>query len=341
MKVLIRSPFFLAVIAGILFLPSCTEMNTEPFWIYTGLYEHTYSALDPIIQKLSPKRPIHWYSTGSEAIIQTLEAEFKAGIHRADLVLLTDPLYYFELKQNHRLLSYDSPAARDVPDDFKDSDHYFSAVRYVSVGIGYNRNVLGGKNQPKPPASWAELKDQKWKNQISMPNPVESGSGFTSSVLLSSAFGWDFFPRLFDNKMLALNMSSSVVTRIELAQKPVGILLLEDILEAKANGIPIEPVVPKEGLAVFPGLIAIMDGTSDVGLARRLYDWFYSDDAQNTLVKSGMNSALARIPAPVGGMTRDQLLAHKINLPISKLKELAAQRPEIRKKIDSIFKPTN
>ncbi len=289
-----RRPTLLAVSCAVALASSgCTPRKSV--WIYTSLYKEVIAEMAPVLKAAVPEAQVEWFQGGSETIAGKLNAELAAGGPKADLILTSDPFWYLELKKAGRLLAYESPAAREVPAEFRDPDHAFVTVRMPVLVIGYNSEAFQAKELPE---SWKALLSSKWKDKISMGSPLESGTSFTAVAMLNRQFGWPFFEALRRNNLVAAGGNSSVITRMETKERPVGIVLLENVLKAMDKDSPVRPIYPLDGTIPVPSPIAILAATKQPEIARKVYDWFFSPQAQNAIIHGGMYSPLPRIVSP-------------------------------------------
>jgi len=314
-----------AIFALVLALFSgCTAQKPE-LWIYTSIYKDVVRELEPIFEKNLPEVKVQWFQGGSEIIAAKLEAERAAGKTQADLILTSDPFWYLELKKKDALLPYSSPAAASVPTEWKDPDQTFSTVRVPVMMLAHHSSFQ------QPPRQWTDLTQSAYAQKIAMGSPLESGTFFTSVALLSSVKGWSFFSSLRQNEILASGGNSSVVQRLVTQERPVGMVLLENILQAKAKSSPIEAIYPEDGVIPIPSPIAIMKSTRSPEIAKKAYDLFFSEEVQKKIVASGMYSPLSQLPPPAGAKPRRELQPKAIAVNMNVLHQLFSQRDEIKK----------
>ncbi len=309
--------------------------SREPIWVYTSLYEDAVREMEPLLRGAVPGVEVKFYRGGSERLAETLEAELATGLHRADLLVTADPFLYTRLKDRGQLLPYQSPAAREVPAEFTDPGHAFTTCRILLMAIGYNPDRLAPGELPK---TWEDLTSPKWKGKLSMGDPNESGSAFTSVALLSKVYGWGFFEKLRANDLVAASGTNAVLRRIESGERPLGILLYEDILRAQEQGLPVRPLFPKNGILLIPGRLAILRGTHDARAAKKVYDWLLSDEAQRIITGKGSYSPLERIPPPRNARPLRELKASRIRLGAQALAELSGATDDIKRRFDRLFR---
>jgi iron(III) transport system substrate-binding protein len=268
----------------------------KPVWIYTSLPKEVIEELVEPLAAQVPDADVKWFEDTSEAVNARLAREWEGGGRaKADLVLTSDPFSYVDLRVQGRLLAYSSPAAAKVPAQYSDPDGSFTAVRLHAVVLGYNPKLLSPRDLPE---RWSDLTQPRWKNRLSMGNPLESSAHFMAVAMLSRLYGWDFFSKLRALGLVAENAGTAVVSRLESGERPLGVLPLENILKAEGRGSPILAIYPLDGVIIEPGPIAILRDSEHPKTAQKVYDWFFSAAAQNAFVHAGMYSPLPGAASP-------------------------------------------
>ena len=247
--------------------------------------------------------------------------------------MTSDPFWYLELKKAGKLLAYESPAAREVPADLVDPDHAFTTVRVPVMVMGYNPDAVKADDVP---SSWKDLTHSKYKGRLSMGSPLESGTNFMLVAMLSQQLGWDFFGTLRKQDLVAAGGNSSVITRIETRERPVGLVLLENILKAKKKGSPVKAVYPKDGVISVPSPIAILADTRHPELSKKIYDWFFTDDAQKAIVHGNMYSPIPRLAPPEGALSWNEVSKMVMKWNPKVLAELYEKREEIKSRFSEM-----
>jgi iron(III) transport system substrate-binding protein len=322
----------LLIYVGIgLILSGCTQK--KKVWIYTSIYKEVIEEIKAPLQAAIPEAEIEWFQSGSENVASKVSTELAAGRTKADLILTSDPFWYYELKQNGKLLPYKSEAAKNIPSDFTDPDAAFALVRLPVMVIGYNSEALQADELPK---TWKDLAQPKWKGKIAMPSPLESGSSFTAVAIHSHLLGWDFFKELRKQEILAAGGNSTVITRLETRERTLGIVLLENILKAQAKGSPVRPIYPEDGVIPVSSPIAIMKDSAHPEIAKKIYDWFYSEASQKAMVRSGMYSLIPGIDSHNLAKPIKDLMPRMAKWTPELLKQLYGEREQIKAKFAEI-----
>lgn len=324
---------FLASLLGVFLATVGCTRNQNEIWIYTSLYKEVIAEMEPLLKEAFPDHTVRWYQGGSETVASKVNAELAAGGTRADLILTSDPFWYYELKKAGKLLPYDSPAAKEVPAIYRDPENAFVTVRMPVMVIGYNSETYQPEELPK---SWKDLADPKWKDKISMGSPLESGTNFTTVALLSKKYGWDYFQKLRELNIVAAGGNSSVMTRMETKERPIGIVLVENILKNQSKGSPVKAVYPNDGTIPVPSPIAILSSTKNPEGVKKIYDWFFSPKAQQAIVKGGMYSPLPGIASPGNAKEWKDLQSEMMTWNPDLLTELFGARDQVKAKFSEV-----
>ncbi len=314
----------------VFFFTACTKKdNSKTIWIYTSIYKNVIAEFDPLLKAKFPGVKFEWFQSGSENVAARLNAELSAGRPQADLILTSDPLWYVELKKAGKLLTYQSPAAARVPAQFKDPENTFVVVRMPVAVIG-----VPSDSKATSPNSWKDLTDPKWKGKVSMGSPLESGTSMLITAQLLHKYDWAYFTKMRDNDLMAAGGNSAVVSRMETKERPIGMLLLENVLEAKKKNSPVDPVYPKDGVILVPSPMAILKDTSKPELAKQVYDYFLSDDIQKAILRGRMYSPIPGIGDPEGAKPFKEVLTASFEWSPELLEKLYEQREAIKKKFN-------
>jgi len=100
----------------------------------------------------------------SQRLLVRFEAESRAGKHTADIVRTTD--WYIDIfKKKNLLLKYDSTERKQIPDELKDRDGFYTSLYMAVHSLAYNPRMVG-KNEL--PGSYDDLLDPKWKGKLGL-----------------------------------------------------------------------------------------------------------------------------------------------------------------------------
>ncbi|MCH5375787.1 MAG: putative 2-aminoethylphosphonate ABC transporter substrate-binding protein [Planctomycetes bacterium] len=157
------------------------------------------------------------------------------------------------------------------------------------ASICYN-TVEAEKAGLTPPSTWMDLTDPQYKDQIIMPNPNSSGTGFldVSSWLqmFGTEGGWEFMDKLHDNIARYTHSGSKPCKLAAAGEIPIGISFAFRGAKSKADGAPLEIIVPTEGVGWDMEATAIVAGTDDLEAAQKLVDFSVTKEA-NEMYNTG------------------------------------------------------
>ena len=290
--------FFLPLASFIVFF-WLSQMNKHPnsVWIYASIYKEVVADFDEALRREFPELRIFWYQSGSENVAARVNAELSTGSTHAQILMTSDPFWYLELKRAGHLFPYSSRASSDLPHKYRDPENTFMINRLPIGVIAYDKSVISKNLAPR---SWDDLTHPKWRNKLTMPSPLESGTATTFVSQLVRQKGWDYFKALQRNNLLASGGNSAVIQRIENKEMPMGIVLLENALQAQKRGSPVEIVYPSEGVILVPSPIALIASSEVNDSTKQVYDFFFSEKAQEIFVKHHVYSPLKPSLFPAG-----------------------------------------
>lgn len=276
---------------------ACSGPPSGEVWIYASVYQHVVDDLDQLVRAKLPGVEPHWFTGGSEKVIQRLDAELSAGGTRADVLLISDPFYFDRLAADGRLLPYVPPRALNVPRALIGKDGAWITSRAAVMVLVYNTRQLTAETAPQ---SFGSFIDPVWKGKLIMGDPLASGTFFTTVALLHDAFGPAYFEGLAANDVISTGGNSAVIERVSSGEYAAGMVLLENVLTSKRKGAPIDFVVPSDGAVVIPGPSAILSTTSNPVAARAIMDLVFSPEGQALMVRGDMYAADPAEPPPAG-----------------------------------------
>ena len=163
--------------------------------------------------------------------------------------------------------------------------------------ICFNTAEAGKRNIPKP-ETWKDLTKPVYKDQIVMPHPASSGTGFFDVSawlqIWGEKDGWAYMDGLHQNIAQYMHSGSRPCAAAANGEYVVGISFEYRANREKAQGKPIELVFPKEGLGWDLEAIGIHKGTKNLAAAQKLLDWAVSDEAMGLYAN---NFAIVAVPS--------------------------------------------
>lgn len=268
---------------------------TKEIWIYTSMYKDTVADLSTELQKDFPGITFHWYQAGSEEIAARANGEIMAGGIRADLLISSDRFWYEELATAKMLHHFEPVGFAEVDPSLKHKNGFYTAVALPMMVMTYHKEVI-----TNPPKTFREMTDKKWDKQFTTGSPLASGTNFTTMAMLQKHYGWEYFTRLKNNGVISQGGNSAVIRRVQTKERPVGWVLLEDLLRLKGKDDRLGIIYPEDGVVLQANVMAIAKRPYSRVLAEKVADWMLSKKGQEAMLRSYMYATRPGFPAPKG-----------------------------------------
>jgi iron(III) transport system substrate-binding protein len=144
------------------------------------------------------------------------------------------------------------------------------------ASVCYN-TIEAGKLGLPVPKTWTDLTNPVYEGHLVMPNPNSSGTGFLDVSSWLQMFGekdgWAYMDDLHKNIAAYTHSGSKPCKMAAAGETPIGISFAFRGAKSKAEGAPIEIIVPEEGVGWDMEATAIVAGTDNLDDAKTLVDW--------------------------------------------------------------------
>ena len=311
---------------------STKEKNT--LWVYTSLYKDTINDLTPRLKEKFPELEIKWYQAGSEEIATKVNAEILAGNLQVDVLISSDRFWYEELSEKGFLVPFKSKQTKEIDPQLKHPDGLYNTLSLPVMVMCYNNELIDKSNAPR---TFKEMQSAQWKNKFTTGNPLASGTNFTTMAMLQHHYGWDYFKGLKKNNTLSQGGNSSVLRRIQSKQRPVGWVLLENVLRFKDKDKRLEIIYPEDGVVTNNNVIAITKKEKSREWAKKFVTWMYGKDGQLAMTRSFMYSPLPSYLPPAGAPKLAAILNNSFPWSKEFLKKVTESRTELKEKFTEIM----
>lgn len=276
-----------------------TDQPAGELWIYTSMYQGTVDAFTKLIADDLPDVTVKWFTSGSEKVAQRYETERAAGSSPACLLMTSDPFWYAGLAARGDLAPHFAPNVLRIDRGWVDPDGLWVASRVSLMVLAHHP-----ERAPDPPSRFADLPGAA--AIASMPDPLASGTAFTFLSFVTHD-GWHTVDGARAAGLVAAGGNSAVLQRIETGERPVGVVLLENVLTAQRKGAPVAAVFPTDGAVSVPGPIAITAACANPTAARAVYDLVLSPAGQELMRQGDMFSVLPGFAPPEGAPPFDTI----------------------------------
>jgi iron(III) transport system substrate-binding protein len=298
------------------------------------MYKETIAEMEGPLHQAFPELKIHFFQAGSEEVAAKVNAETLAGGTKADLLMFSDRFWYEEMALRKKLHAFKNPGAALVDASQKNADGYYSAVCLPVMVMIYNSDAISAGEAPQ---SFKEMADLKWKNKFTTGSPLSSGTNFTTLAFLQKKYGWEYFRALRANDTIAEGGNSSVLRRVQTKERPVGWILLENVLRLKGKDPKIKVIYPSDGVVMQANMMAITQKSGSREIPEKIAQWMYSQAAQTAMVRSYMYSPLPGFAAPEGAPPLAELLKNAQSWSPEFLSEVTKERDEIKEEFTQIM----
>ena len=209
---------------------------------------------------------------------------------RADVMYGAPTPTFLDLKDADCFEQYVPYWASDLKESYKDKDGYFHGTIQTPVMMFYNTDIMSKEDAPK---DWFDLADPKYKDQIITRDSIAISMGTTVACIVdylstkeSEEAAWKFWEE-FDNNVKSYdNVSSLIMQAVGKGEAPIGISVLNDIMNNVVNNeLPLEPIYPESGSVVILDNVAIIKGSKNPEAAKKFVDYVGSVEIQSKLAK--------------------------------------------------------
>ncbi len=170
----------------------------------------------------------------------------------------------------------------EMPDKFKSSNGLWFAPTGYMAAFCVNTRRLQQKHLPMP-TSWKDLTNPAFHNEVVMPNPASSGTGYLQVVSILQGFGeqegWRLLESLNANVGQYSKSGSRPCSMVSMGEYTVGASSAIAAAEAIRQGYPVKMVIPSEGAGYELEANALMKSSKHKADAKRFLDWTLSAKA--------------------------------------------------------------
>jgi len=203
---------------------------------------------------------------------------------RADAIWGLSVFSLKRLEADDMLLPYTPAGAEALRPQFRSDRSPMTWVgmdAFVSA-VCFNTVVARQRNLPTP-RTWADLLNPVYRGLIAMPNPASSGTGLLTVAGWLGTQGeeqaWAFMTRLHENIAVYTHSGSAPCNNAARGEYAIGLSFDMRAVTLKNQGAPIEIIVPTDGVGFDLGGAAILRGTRQEAMAKRLMDFAVSRPA--------------------------------------------------------------
>ena len=257
--------------------------------IYTALENDQLGPFKQSIEKAVAEAEVVWVRDSTGVITARFLAE--KDNPRADMVmgLAASSLIMFE---KAGLLEAYKPQGSDAlkPVFRDDREPYSWTGMDAYLGVVCFNTAEAGKDKIATPSSWQDLTKPALKGKVVMPHPASSGTGYLMVAgwlqSMGEQNGWKFMDALHENIAAYLHSGSAPCVQAARGERVAGLALDMRGASEKSKGAPIEVVLPSEGVGWEMEATAIVKGTKNLAIAKKIADWGTTKEANEVYSKT-------------------------------------------------------
>jgi iron(III) transport system substrate-binding protein len=190
--------------------------------------------------------------------------------------------------------AYKPPSFAALPARFHQPDGLWVAMADDPLVFMSNNKFLKDKGL-KPPASWEDLLDPAYRNQLQMADARTSGTAVTRIFSVLEVNGRDedrafaYMKKLRPNVQVFTKSGGGGTIPVGLGQAGAGIFFIVDALKTKQEGYDVSVSFPREGIGTAAEAIALLKGAKNPAAGKKLIDWATSPAMQVLYAKYKIN----------------------------------------------------
>ncbi|WP_322996299.1 ABC transporter substrate-binding protein [Castellaniella sp.] len=305
----------------------------KPLTIYTALEDDEVTDYMAAAKIAMPDVQFHVLRLSTGDMAARLLAEMKNP--RAEVIWGFAVTNMLDPRIHGELIQYEPEAAKKLPAIYRGKDGtWFAATGYMAAFCA-NTERLKSKNLPVP-TSWEDLTKPIYKDEIVMPNPAASGTGWLqiAAILqgLGDEKGWELITDLNKNIAQYTSSGSKPCKMARTGEYAIGISFAFPAMQSIEAGFPVEMVIPSKWVGYELEASGIVKTAKNPEDAKRFLDWTLSPEA------AGLYKKYKEIVTIPGAEPSEQLRRAGLPTDVDKIlypidfEKSAAERAEVLKK---------
>lgn len=272
-------------------------------WYTTLLAEDAVRPLLAAFKRRYPAIAVEFVRANSTENARKIVREAQAGAVRADVFDGTTTAAV--LMHAGLIEPYRADSARDVPDQYKDPDGFWTAQVLYFQTLGYNAALVA---RSEVPTTFAGLLEPKWRGKMvwSVDAGLTGGAGFVANVLLTMGErdGQAYLAAFKQQEIGATRGGGNAVLKAVAGKTfPLGLqvfnhhTLIERAKGAEVDWVKLEPLLG------FSNNIGLLRDAPHPNAGKVLIDFILSTDGQTALRNARHLPASSKVEAPDPALT--------------------------------------
>ncbi len=303
---------FLCCIVGLLLLLVACERGKDspqqdPLVLYCSVDEAFARGVIEAYQTRSGQRVSAVFDTEAgktTGLVNRIISEAAAGRPRADVFWSSELFNTIQLARQGLLQTYDSPAAADIPQRYKDREHRWTALAARARVLAFDPQRTALTDVPH---TWQQLAEPVFARHLALANPLfgtTRGHIAAMFALWGPARGREFLKRLRDSGASIADSNSATARAVIAGRVEFAATDTDDVWVAQREGASLDLIYPDMGdggTLLIPCSVAIVKGSDNLAASRKLVDYLVSAEVEQMLAESDSRNI------PVRPMLRERL----------------------------------
>ena len=289
MKLFSSKVFFLAYLLCLSIAPTQAQESPDPkgveaarregeiVWYTTMSLDQSKEFMDRFIRKYPFLRPAV-FRAGGGALLNRIASEAKAGKYLFDVAHGTGEIF-LPLMELGLLAPYNSAERRMIPDDLKDSKHFWTSVYVNSIVLGYGTKQVKREMLPR---TYEELLAPRWKGR-----KISIDDSYTTFLQgLISVWGKDkavaYLKRLAEQEPVIMRGSTVRVQLTAAGEFPLVIAYANIVQNLAERGAPVD-WTPLEPAIISVNTVMLSAKAAHPNAGKLLVDFTLSKEGQEKL----------------------------------------------------------
>ncbi|MDY5839922.1 MAG: extracellular solute-binding protein [Corynebacterium camporealensis] len=251
--------------------------ETQTITVYTSEPEEKVDEINAAFNEQYPDIEVEVYRAGTGDLNARIESEKSTGEVEADILWAADAATFEGYSDDLIELDLDTDA---LIDEVKDEENKYIGTRIIPTVIAYNTNEID-----EAPESWAELTDEKYADQLIMPDPAVSGAAAFNAAVWDEELDDDWMEKLGENQPMIAQSNGPTSQEIASGARPVGVVVDYLIRDLEADGSPVALSYPTEGVPYVSEPAGIFESSDAQDAALKYIEFLISEEGQKLAVE--------------------------------------------------------
>ncbi|WP_342575689.1 extracellular solute-binding protein [Paenibacillus sp. FSL M8-0142] len=282
LKGMLLSLFAISMVFALAGCGSGTFGEAKKVVIYTNGDEEAVAAMEASLKNAGYDGQYIMQSMGTSELGGKLMAE--GGDIEADLVTMSS--YFIESSQTKHSMFKDLTFETGAIDSYP---AYYTPILANTGAIFVNTEVLKEKGLPMP-TSITELTKPEYKGLVSIPNIMDSSTGWLLVQAIINQYGQEAGQRVLRDLIANVgphleSSGSGPIKKVQAGEAAAGFGLRHQAVAAKASGAPIDYIDPMEGNFSLTESIAVVNKENgNTELAMKMAETIIKDARKDLIV---------------------------------------------------------